>query len=52
MPTEWSGRFDFVCSSGVPHHTLNPVKGLEEMFRVRELGARAYLFVYGASGFF
>ncbi len=52
MPTAWAGRFDFVCSSGVLHHTLSPVKGLEEIFRVLRPGGRAYVFVYGSGGLF
>lgn len=52
MPAEWTGRFDFVCSNGVVHHTLNPTKGLQEIFRVLKPGGRAYVFVYGGGGLF
>lgn len=52
LPSEWTSSFDFVCSSGVLHHTLNPMKGVEEIFRVLKPGGRAYLFVYGAGGLF
>ena len=52
MPREWTGRFDFVCSNGVVHHTTNPAKGLEEIFRVLKPGGQAYVFVYGAGGLF
>ena len=52
MPSDWTERFDFVCSNGVVHHTLNPTKGLREIFRVLRPGGRAYVFVYGAGGLF
>ncbi|MBI3320850.1 MAG: methyltransferase domain-containing protein [Candidatus Omnitrophica bacterium] len=52
MPQEWTERFDVVCSNGVVHHTADPVKGLQEIFRVLTPGGRAYIFVYGRGGLF
>lgn len=52
LPAAWSGRFDFVCSNGVVHHTPDPVKGLAEIFRVLKPGGTAFLMVYGAGGLF
>lgn len=52
MPAAWSGRFDFICSNGVVHHTKDPEGGLREIFRTLKPGGRAYVFVYGAGGLF
>ena len=52
MPREWAGKFGFVCSNGVVHHTTNPTKGLQEIFRVLKPGGQAYIFIYGAGGLF
>ena len=52
LPGEWSQRFDFVCSNGVVHHTPDPVKGIEEIFRVLKPGGRAFIMVYGKGGLF
>lgn len=52
LPTHWSGRFDFVCSNGVVHHTRDPKAGLREIFRVLRPGGTAYILVYGAGGFY
>jgi SAM-dependent methyltransferase len=52
LPAEWTGRFDFVCSNGVVHHTPDPVKGLSEIHRVLKPGARAFVMVYGKGGLF
>jgi len=50
LPDEWGGRFEFVCSNGVMHHTTNPVQALTEVHRVMKRGASGFLFVYGAGG--
>lgn len=42
--------FDFVCSSGVLHHTLNPEQGLREVCRVLKPGGRLYLLMYATGG--
>lgn len=52
LPKDWSGRFDFVCSNGVVHHTPNPVKGLQEILRVLKPGGTAFIMVYGKGGLF
>lgn len=52
LPAEWSGRFDFVCSNGVVHHTPDPVKGLREIFRMLKPGGTAFIMVYGKGGLF
>lgn len=52
LPEEWSGRFDFVCSNGVVHHTRDWRQGLREIYRVLRGGGLAYVFVYGAGGLF
>jgi SAM-dependent methyltransferase len=49
---DWSGRFDFVCSNGVVHHTPNPIKGLRELHRVLKPGGSAFIMVYGKGGLF
>ena len=42
--------FDFVCCSGVLHHTTDADKGLDELTRVLRLGGRLYLLLYGTGG--
>lgn len=42
-------QFDFVFSNGVLHHTTDPRRGLEEVFRVLRPGGFAWLFLYGKS---
>jgi ubiquinone/menaquinone biosynthesis C-methylase UbiE len=42
--------FDFVCCSGVLHHTEDPEKGLREIARVLRPGGRVFLLLYGARG--
>lgn len=43
-------RFDFVCCSGVLHHTSDPERGLGEIARVLRPGGRLFLLLYGAGG--
>ncbi len=52
LPAEWSGRFDFICSNGVVHHTPDPVKGLREIARVLKPGGTTFIMVYGKGGLF
>lgn len=52
LPPDWSGRFDFVCSNGVVHHTPDPRKGLAEIHRVLKPRGRAFIMVYGKGGLF
>jgi SAM-dependent methyltransferase len=47
-----SESFDFVCSSGVLHHTPGIEQGLREMARVLRPGGSMYLLVYGSGGIF
>lgn len=42
--------FDFVCSSGVLHHTTDPELGLREITRVLRPGGRVFLLLYGVRG--
>lgn len=42
--------FDFVCSSGVLHHTPDPERGLREITRVLKPGGMVFLLLYGARG--
>ncbi len=44
------GSFDFVCCSGVLHHTEDPDKGLDELTRVLPPGGKLYLLLYGGGG--
>jgi 2-polyprenyl-3-methyl-5-hydroxy-6-metoxy-1,4-benzoquinol methylase len=52
LPAEWTGRFDFVCSNGVVHHTPDPVGGLHNIWRVLKPGGRTFIMVYGKGGLF
>lgn len=45
-------EFDFVCCSGVLHHTRGVERGLREIHRVLKPGGRMYLLLYGAGGVF
>ena len=51
LPFE-DGAFDFVCCSGVLHHTLSIERGLAEIHRVLKPGGRVYLLLYGAGGLY
>jgi len=42
--------FDFVCCSGVLHHTTDAEKGLDELTRVLPPGGKLYLLLYGSGG--
>jgi ubiquinone/menaquinone biosynthesis C-methylase UbiE len=42
--------FDFVCCSGVLHHTPSVERGLSEIHRVLRPGGSAYVLLYGAGG--
>jgi len=44
--------FDFVFCNGVIHHSSSMEKGLQEIYRVLKPSGNAFLFVYGAGGFF
>jgi ubiquinone/menaquinone biosynthesis C-methylase UbiE len=44
------GSFDFVCCSGVLHHTTDADKGLDELTRVLRPGGKLYLLLYGTGG--
>ena len=45
-------EFDFVCCSGVLHHTPGVEKGLHEIYRVLKPGGSVYLLLYGCGGLF
>ena len=45
-------EFDFVCCSGVLHHTRGVEQGLREIHRVLKPGGSMYLLLYGAGGVF
>ena len=45
-------EFDFVCCSGVLHHTVSIEQGLAEIRRVLVPGGSAYLLLYGAGGLY
>ena len=47
-----SGSFDFVCCSGVLHHTKCIELGLSEIRRILKLGGSAYLLLYGSGGLY
>jgi ubiquinone/menaquinone biosynthesis C-methylase UbiE len=42
--------FDFVCCSGVLHHTKDPEKGIQELARVLRPLGKIFLLIYGAGG--
>jgi ubiquinone/menaquinone biosynthesis C-methylase UbiE len=42
--------FDFVCCSGVLHHTADPEKGLQELARVLRPSGKIFLLLYGTGG--
>ncbi len=44
------GSFDFVCCSGVLHHTTDADRGLDELTRVLRPGGKLYLLLYGSGG--
>lgn len=50
LPEEWTDAFDFVLSSGVLHHTVDPAGALKEAHRILKPGAEAFIYVYGAEG--
>lgn len=43
-------KFDFVCCSGVLHHTVDPERGLSELARVLRPGGKVFLLLYGQGG--
>ncbi len=45
-------HFDFVCCSGVLHHTPSVEQGLRELCRVTKPGGGVYLLLYGAGGLY
>ena len=47
-----NGEFDFVCCSGVLHHTVSIEDGLAEIRRVLAPGGSVYLLLYGAGGLY
>jgi ubiquinone/menaquinone biosynthesis C-methylase UbiE len=51
LPFE-DAEFDFVCCSGVLHHTPGVEQGLRECFRVLRPGGSLYLLLYGAGGLY
>ena len=51
LPFE-DGEFDFVCCSGVLHHTPGVEQGLRELFRTLRPGGSCYLLLYGAGGLY
>ncbi|HYH81578.1 MAG TPA: methyltransferase domain-containing protein [Longimicrobium sp.] len=44
--------FDFVCCSGVLHHTVGVERGLREIRRVLRPGGGLYILLYGAGGLY
>ncbi len=51
LPFE-DGEFDFVCCSGVLHHTPGVEQGLRECFRVLRPGGSMYILLYGSGGLY
>lgn len=49
LPYE-NSRFDFVCCSGVLHHTSDPERGLRELVRVLRPKGILFLLLYGKGG--
>ncbi len=47
-----AGAFEFVCCSGVLHHTPGVERGLTEIQRVLKPGGSVYLLLYGSGGLF
>ncbi len=47
-----NAEFDFVCCSGVLHHTPAVERGLREICRVLKPGGSSYFLLYGAGGVF
>lgn len=47
-----SGEFDFVCCSGVLHHTPGIEQGLTECYRVLKPGGSLYLLLYSTGGLY
>lgn len=45
-------EFDFVCCSGVLHHTRSIGRGMAEIYRVLKPGGSVYFLLYGAGGVF
>ncbi len=39
--------FDFAFSNGVLHHTTDPSRGIEELYRVLKPGGHMWIFLYG-----
>lgn len=51
--SSWNDEtYDFVASNGVLHHTDNPLKGLDEHYRVTKKGGVFWLYLYGAGGIY
>src|SRR3989344_398319 len=44
--------FDFVFCNGVLHHTTDPLKGIQEMYRVMKIGGEGWLFLCGECKFY
>ena len=42
--------FDFVCCSGVLHHTPDPARGMAELARVLKPSGKLFLLLYGEGG--
>ncbi len=47
-----NGEFDFICCSGVLHHTVGIERGLAELYRVLKPGGSLYLLLYGSGGLY